>query len=257
MRSSIPIASLKNIFQNYRIVAMGVRLKTNVDFTKSGGRVYGAILPASAELPQAFSNGTTAANALDCFEIPNDGGNVSTNIINLPRGFQFTVSELMSEGGCEVIFPICSARALDFLDAQPQDKEQHLTYTNATGVEVANTGLGIYQAAGFSQFVLRAEGLNASADVFSCEVIYHVEGVPVVGSSALVESMPHTPAPSSPHEVHAAHAMAALQPVVKYVSQKMREAAATKKTRPWARAAAVGGAAERILGIAVRGMTVA
>lgn len=259
MRSAVTQSALAALMQTYRVVAIGVRLKTNIDFTKSGGRVYAAIMPASQELPRVFNVGTTTSQAFAAFEIPNDGTNVSANIINLPRGFQFTVSELMSEGGCEIHFPICSARALDFLDAQDQSFEQHLTYTSGAGVELAaGAGLGSFAAAGHSQLVIRAEGLQASTDVFTCEVIYHAEGIPLVGTASFVESTPHTASPASPNEIHYAHRIAAAQPVVKYVSDKLREYAGrnvgTKKGNAASTGARLGGAAERVLGIAVRGL---
>jgi len=255
-RAAVDKSALANAYQTYRIVAAGVRIKTNIDFTKSGGRVYGAVMPAGVEVPAQFNGGTSLAQALGCLEVPNDGNNVTTSVVALPRGFQFSVSELMSEGGCEVHFPICSARALDFLDAQPQSNEQHLAVNSAGGAYIASFGLGEYQTAGHSQFVLRAEGLAASTDVFTVEVIYHVEGIPVVGTANLVESMPHTPAPSSPNEMHLAHRLAAAAPVVSYVSDKLRAAgAAGGKYAGFARRAGqVAGAAERVLGIAVRGL---
>jgi hypothetical protein len=257
-RSAVTGSALASLVQSYRIVAIGVRIKTNVDFTRSGGRVYGALLPASQELPVIYNVGTTAAQALGCYEIPNDGANVTPSILNLPRGFQFTVSELMSEGGCEIHFPICSARALDFLDAQDQFNEQHYASTGAGGVQVGGAGVGQFCAAGHSQFVLRAEGLQASADVLTCEVIYHVEGIPLVGTATLVESTPHTPAPASPNEIHMAHRLAAVAPVVSYVSDKLRAAHAGANgavaKRNFGGMARVAGAAERVLGIAVRGL---
>lgn len=254
IRSAITPGSIASLVQTYRIVAVGLRLKTNVDFTRSGGRVYGAVLPASQELPSAFNSGTSVSGALGCWEIPNDGTNISQNIINLPRGFQFTTSELMSEGGCEVMFPICSARALDFLDAQAQGAEQHMTYSNNVGVEVGAEGLGRYCAAGFSQFVMRAEGLEPSKDVFTAEVVYHVEGIPLVGAANLVESTPHTPAPATPNEIHLAHRLAAARPVVTYVSAKLRELGGGVGRGAAAARAGAGlfGAAERVLGLAVR-----
>lgn len=255
-RGAVSLTALAAAYQNYRIVAAGVRIKTNVDFTKAGGRIYGAILPASIEIPAAFNNGTTLAQALGCLEIPTDGTNVTTSIVALPRGFQFTVSELMAEGGCEIHFPITSARALDFLDGQSQSSEQHFAVNGAAGVYTGSVGIGEYQAAGHSQFVLRGEGLAASTDVLTAEVIYHVEGVPLVGTANLVESMPHTPSPSSPNEIHLAHRIAAVAPVVKYVSDSLRSAASAggPRARAFGTAARVANAAERVLGIAVRGL---
>lgn len=257
-RSAVTYAALENIFQTYRIVAIGVRIKTNVDFTKSGGRVYAAIMPAGQEVAAAFNTSVNSADVFRCLEVPTDGTNVSAAIVGLPRGFQFSVSELMSEGGAEIHFPITAARALDFLDAQNQSAEQHLvTSTNPQGTLFqASFGLGMYQTAGHSMFVLRGEGLAASTDVFTAEVIYHVEGIPLVGTATLVEAMPHTPAPASPNEIHTAHRIAATVPVVKYVSQTMKELASARegvrsfvqKAKPYV------GAAEKILGVAVRGL---
>jgi len=256
VRSAVLESAVNSIAQTYRIVAIGVRIKTNVDFTKSGGRVYGAILPASQELPIGFNANVTVGQALQCWEIPNDGTSVSTNILGLPRSFQFTVSELMSEGGCEVHFPICSPRALDFLDAQNQRFEQHMSISDVVGYQVASSGLGYMQAAGHSQFVLRGEGLAANTDVLTAEVIYHVEAVPLVGSATLIESMPHTPAPSTPGEIHLAHRIAAAAPVVSYVSQKLRDMAGRAGAGKFMSGASkVAGAAERVLGIAVRGLS--
>lgn len=253
VRSAVGFTALRAAYQTYRIVAIGVRLKTNVDFTRSGGRVYGAILPASQELPIAFNTGVTLPDALGCYEIPNDGTNVTTSIIGLPRSFQFSTSELMSEGGVEIHFPICSGRALDFLDAQAQEAEQGLVVLTS-GLFSKVTGLGVMSAAGHSQFVLRAEGLQASSDVFTAEVIYHIEGIPLVGTASLVEAMPHTPAPASPNEIHLAHRIAAVMPVVSYVSEKLKTAGGGRFSGLASKAGKFANSAEKVLGIAMRGL---
>lgn len=258
MRSAVTGSALAALALNYRIVAFGVRIKPNLDFTKAGGRVYGAVLPASVELPNGFDVGTTLTNVAACFAIPFDStaNAISTNIVNMPRGFQFTTSELMAEGGAEIVFPICGAAATTFLEANSGQTEQGTSIAIAGGAMSDSAPLGYMTAAGFSQLVLRGEGLQASADVFTIEVIYHVEGTPnVTGGSTLVESMPHNNAPASPMEVHLVHASLARMAVVDYVKRKTGDVAGRLVNAGINRAGrAAAGAAERVLGLGMRAL---
>jgi len=260
VRGVVTPASLAALYTNYRIVAMGARIKTNIDFTKSGGRVYGAVLPATYEQPLVFDTGTTLANSAAMYDIPFDGAvnAISTSILNLPRGFQFTVAELMSEGGVEITFPIAGAASTSFLEGTQQSYEQKLGANVPGWTGIAAAGLGYGSSAGFTQLVVRAEGLEPSKDVLTVELIYHVEGTESVTSSgaatsSIVPSMPNRPPPSGPHEVHQCHAHLSQVPVVRYVSEKlMLEARAFGGAMRSQMAKRAIDGAERVLGTAAR-----
>lgn len=255
----ISAANLAGLFKSYRIVGWGVRLKANTDFTRSGGRVIAAVIPASQQLPANFGDTGTLTDFYESFEVPNEalgsGRAVSTSVLSLPRGHQLAVSELLSESGAEVTFPIVSAAATNFLEAANEAREQGLVATTALGAIVGRTSIGFASAAGHSQLLLRGVGLNVSSGVLVAEVVYHVEGIPnPISGAQLVESPVRLP-PASPAAVAAVVHAAATVPAVQYVSSKMKAAAGGWMDRAkGALASRAGQSAERAIGLGLKSL---
>jgi len=258
LRRVIAAADLATQCSSYRIVAAGVRIKALTNFNGSQGRIYGAIIPASYELPIQFGNGVTLAQAWDCFNVPYDGSsNVSTQLQSLPSGFQFQLSELMAENGVEVTFPIVGPGALNFLDANVFQYEQSEVYQTATGFALGAPG-AFTTCAGKSQLLIRGEGMAVSTDVLSVELMYHVEFMPKVGT--LVPSGNVSSSPASAQVVHQAHAMASRVSPVRYISHKMTELESMFPSNTLIGKASravekYGGTAERILGLGMHAMS--
>lgn len=257
---AITAANLATLYKSYRVVGWGVRVKANTDFTRSGGRLIAAVTPASQQLPTALGNATSVSSFYDCFEVPHEplgaGRIVSTSVLSLPRGHQLAVSELLSESGAEVTFPIVSAAATNFLEAQNQTVEQGLVTYSATNTIQTSTSIGFASASGHSQLMLRGVGLNTTSSAnLVAEVIYHLEGIPnCVSGAALVESPVRLP-PASPAAIAAVVHQAASIPAVQYVSSKMKEAAGGWAGRAKsALASKAGQSAERALGLGLKAL---
>lgn len=248
------LAAIAAIASTYRVVATGLRIKPNTDFTRSGGRIYFATLPASQAQPTAFDLGTTLASAFNAIELPTDGTNITPNIINLPRAGQVSLTELLAEGGLEIAIPIVSPSAWDFLDGTNQGNEQGVVYTSTGGAAVKTFGNGAYTTNGFGQILLVGEGMQASTPVLTLEIIMHIEYTPqVTSSSVLIESVPDTQAPPSPDHIHKVMCAATLQPVASYVSAKAKQM--LRDPRVQARAAKfMENGAERVLGLGMRAL---
>lgn len=256
---AITAANLAGLFKSYRVVGWGVRLKSNTDFTRSGGRVIVAVTPASQQVPAGFSTNVSVTQAIDCFEVPQEalGANrtISTSVLSLPRGHQLAVSELMSESGAEITFPIVSAAATNFLEAFSQGGiEQSLVTTNALGAVTGSTSIGYASCSGHSQLLLRGVGLNSEASLV-CEVIYHVEGIPnPISGAQLVESPVRLP-PASPAAIASVVHAASSIPAVQYVSAKMKSQMGGFAARARSAVASrAGQEAERVLGLGLKAL---
>lgn len=230
-RSTATAASLAASFKSYRVVAWGVRLKGITDFTKSGGRIYAAIGPASRQVPVMFSTNGTKSDWYGCFDAPYDSttGGLPSTLLNFPRSQQFAVSQIMADGGIEITMPIVSPAAKSFNEASSEFQEQALIVGNPTTFAIAGgTSLGYGSTDGHSQLYLYGEGCGATGvatDVLSVDVVFHIEGIPNVSSASggLVAASPYTPPPAGPTDEHKVHAAVAVAPIFRTVGEKAKE----------------------------------
>jgi len=263
---SMSSASLSATYKSYRVVGYGVRIKSNVDFTKSGGRIYVAVMPASQQVPMAVTTGCSASNFYDCFDVPHEalagvgtsGRVISSTIVGLPRGHQLAVSELMSNSGVEITFPIVSAAATHFLESSNQVFEQGLVTGSGGSTIDQRASLGYASCNGHSQLLIRGLGINVDAtSALVVEVLYHIEGVPnplTSGSTTMVEAV-RKPAPATPNEISAILHAAGNVPTVQYVADKVRASAGNWATRAKsALASRAGQEAEKLLGVGMKSL---
>jgi len=199
------IANMSAIYSNHRIVAMGVRIKSNSNYTVTQGRIFVAVVPALPAYPSLVTNGTASAagfyNALGC---PCDtsytgagGGIVSSSIVSYPVSAEFAMSDLMEEGGVTIRVPKTSSRHQDFIGEGTVGTGYGWDLTAPTstaglaagGLSVvyanggANTALngspGVdpswIQTSGHSSVFIRGDGMSSS-QVVEVEVIMHFEG---------------------------------------------------------------------------------
>jgi len=170
-------ANIGTMLRQYRVVAFGARLKSNTTFANTTGRVYAARVPSARDFPAvAVPAGTTLAEYSDMMSVPIDGTGITASINALPGSAQYTLSELHQESGVEFTTHPVSPAAIDFLDAVLQTKESQ------TGVAV-NYQAGFYSGSGWQSILITGNGLPNSSQVLTLELVYHVEGIPLVTSA--------------------------------------------------------------------------
>jgi len=217
------------LYQNYRVVASGVRLKTNVGYTDTAGRVYLARIPCSPQMPgKSFNFGTSnTSQVAEACGIPYDSTTfgISANIQTLPKASSYTVAELHAEQGIEVNLHPVGPGALDWLDPTQQTAEAGLMYTSGAGTYSQAWQPGLFSTQGQQMVLLYGEGLKASTQVVTLEIILHLEGVPrlVNAASGGLAPLPSGLKPVVSHdplEAFKIHAMAAAAPMATKMKQK-------------------------------------
>lgn len=170
-------AQVGTMLRQYRVVAFGARLKSNTTFANTTGRVYAARIPSARDFPgAAVPAGTTLTEFSDMMSVPIDGTGITSSINALPGSVQYTLSELHQESGTEFTTHPVSPAAIDFLDGLLQQKESQ------SGVAV-NYQAGFYSGNGWQSILIAGNGLPASSQVLTLELVYHVEGIPLVTST--------------------------------------------------------------------------
>jgi len=249
VRGNVSAANLGATYANYRVVAWGVRLKSLQSFTNAAGRVYAANIPTNPQLPLVAGTGGTTATVWAALPVPFDGTGVSNQLLNYPRSVHMNGAELVSEGGIE-LRPHITGPGYEHFKESSSLEEQGLCAPGAAGAIAFRSSLGYGDVSGGSLIAIRGDGLTASAAVMLVEVIFHLEGSPIISSSAgaIVPAAP-VPPPTPNASLHMASAVASLatSPFVTYISDKVRDEAqgAARKYLP----GPVAGIAEKMLGI--------
>lgn len=206
------LTGLSSVYRSHRIVSYGLRLKSNTTFSNTNGRVYVARVPCSMEVPgDSVTVGTTLSEFADMLAAPIDGTGLTSSIIGLPKAQEFTLSELHMEGGLEMVTHPVGPSALDFLDSQYTSKETAGSRAQA----------GYWSTRGWQQFLIAGDGLPASAQILTVEIILHLEGTPLLNPSSALTPSGIVAAVGSSTSVHQVHSALASMPAV----QKLREKA--------------------------------
>lgn len=222
-------AQLDATYSSYRVVACGVRIKSNVGFSDTAGRVYVARIPASNEQPgTSFQVGATLAGAAAAGGVPFNGVGVAQNIQTLPKAQSFTIAELHAESGVELNMHPVGPSALNFLDGALSTDEAGLS------IGADRWQPSYYSTRGMQMLVFYGDGLKASTQVLTVELIVHVEGVPKVANATTLTLLPSglkAQVMSNPMEALRIHGAAAAAPfAVKLREKAMHELEARAKT---------------------------
>lgn len=177
-------ANLSSVMRSYRVVGMGVKLKSNTTFNNTTGRVYMARIPAATDYPAvAVPVGTSQGVVAQMWNMPVDAAGITSSIYGLPKAMQYTLSELHQESGTEIINHPISPSALDFLDSNITTGESQ------TGLAV-NYQAGFTSGRGWQQIVICGEGLPGNAQILTLEVVFHLEGTPFIGTGGAANLLP-------------------------------------------------------------------
>jgi hypothetical protein len=194
---AVSLTTINSRFNDYRTVAVGVRLKPLVSYTNAPGKIHFA----SVIGPTRFSRNVsatvtkptpTASDVYTQHNIPVDGtGHVASSIINLPVSGQMSMTELIEQGNLTARCVPVGPGAFTFHEAYGGsdfvDPDTMVTYYNGTNQSISSNMYSDYQyTSGWSVPMIRGIGLPASTAVLEVEVVYHLEGTPqlsVTGTS--------------------------------------------------------------------------
>jgi len=195
--------NLSGIYSNMRIVSMGVRIKSNSNYTVTQGRIFVAVVPSLPNYPSYVNSSSKSVSGLyNAIGAPCDttsGLNaVSSSIVSYPVSAEFAMSDLMEEGGVTIRVPKTSPRHQDFIGLGTVNTgygwdltgpsstaglaagSLSVTYVNGTVTASPVTGIPgvdpfVIQTAGYSTVFIRGDGLSPS-QIVEVEVIMHFEG---------------------------------------------------------------------------------
>lgn len=203
-------SSLAAVYARYRVVAFGLRIRCLLPPINQSGRLICSKVPSMEEFAcyPNYVGQASWSQYLSFYQLPNidtTTGYMSNSMLALPSSHENMVAGLSMDGGLEVVGTMCSPLALTFRDASNtsvvgSDLSGNKIYqSGALTVGSAGSALPLLppldgdwlKQGGWSTFCFRASGLANVASgtpVFDVEVIFHLEGVPPVGTTSLVSA---------------------------------------------------------------------
>lgn len=175
---------LGNKLQNYRIVGMGVRVANMSSMTNSQGKFILGSYPINASyvtrdfnvagLPPTTNLGGTIANTFSKWGIPYTSSVDYATLVNYPGTRVLSALEV-AESEFDVIPKPCQPSAFEF--REPNDSLQGFSYNSTSG----GSGDPSYlKLDGFEACFVAATGLVPSTSSVDIEIVYHIEGAPVI-----------------------------------------------------------------------------
>jgi len=181
VRGNVGQTYLASTYETYRLVAMGVRFKTNMSYTQASGRMVIAVVPSPNQFPVATNAGVTDGSYAALLNVPWDSSinQVSADILSLPTAQEYSITDLLAEGGVEVRVPITSPLAQQFLATDATGEQGLATVTAITGGFGVNsvTNTDFSSMGGFSNVIFYVDGMTVSTSI-TVEIIQHFEGIP-------------------------------------------------------------------------------
>jgi len=193
-------------FQCYRVVAWGIRISLADTNTAAKGQYFLAPLLMPSQMPGwnkiesvGLTNQTTSVYS--AFNIPA----IDSTIANLPGAVSFSAQDFLAHGSIVGTAPPYDKSALDFKRANTSvhwtaavDWATESLVTTATGAGVANSydNAECHNTAGMTGLAIYGTGLPATTNEINIEVIYHMEGMPII-TGAMVPTSTPSPAGST------------------------------------------------------------
>jgi len=186
-------STLNSFLTDYRVVSWGIKISNLQPELSATGRIIVYTVPCGDEVPPLAT--LTNINLGASFLPPVCGGDASTlnssAVLNLPSAFELAAQDLL-HGDLEIAGSYVSPRYFDFKNTTSvytsggNNFVDGVTVSNTTGVVsaggsgfkdptrmVGGCGIGIY-----------FEGVPVSTKAFQVEYIYHLEGSPMLPSTA-------------------------------------------------------------------------
>lgn len=179
VRGNVGQTYLAATYETYRMVSMGIRFKTNMSYTQASGRIVIAIVPSVNQFPVSTNPGVTDGVYASLLNAPWDNSinQVSADILSLPTAQEYSITDLLAEGGVEVRVPLTSPIAKQFLTTD-QGGEQGLVTVGASGSAVNFVGNTDFSSTGgFSNVLFFVDGMTVNTSL-TLEIVQHFEGIP-------------------------------------------------------------------------------
>jgi len=185
-------AALSSVYSDYRVVSWGIKISNLQPELSATGRMMVAMVPIGDTIPsyKELASATLAGALTPIFGIDQAYLN-SSNILELPTGFEITVQDLL-HGDLQIAGMYSNANFWTFKTSVTQGGPTLTTVAgdsasyNSAGSTVASVGYkDIVRCQGGAAIVLYVEGIPAGQpNAFQIETIYHLEGTPNFSSTA-------------------------------------------------------------------------
>jgi len=184
--------ALSSVFSDFRVVSWGIKISNLQPQLSATGRMMIAMIPIGDTIPSypILSNSGIAGVVTPVFGM--DPQYVATsNILELPTGFEITVGDLL-HGDLEVSGMYTNSEFWTFktsvLDSNPVDNviEGDDVALNLGGGTLYSIGYkDMTRSKGGAAIVIYYEGMpSATQNCFQVETIYHLEGTPNFSGNA-------------------------------------------------------------------------
>jgi len=185
-------SALSSVFSDYRVVSWGVKISNLQPELSATGRLMVAMVPLGDTVPSfnELSNSTLASVFTPIFGIQNTYL-ASSNILELPTGFEVTVGDLL-HGDLEIAGMYTSDNFWSFKTAintgvpgSGLTSGDSTTFNNTGGTLFTQGYKDLVRCHGGAAIVFYYEGIpNTANNAFQVETIYHLEGTPNFSSTA-------------------------------------------------------------------------
>jgi hypothetical protein len=188
----IPV-NLANVFDSYRVVGGGIRVKNRQPILSGIGQIQIAAVPSLSNGVGIASLNAVASSAANI--ILNKTGCIETaaaiqDIMSFVGADEFDVDELF-HNDIMIPFHIVDARAFDFHSTETTPLYSATVsngvglITTASGIVLVDENIDPSQSTGWSCPLLNFNGFPATGSNVEVEYILHMEGVPVATSPGI------------------------------------------------------------------------
>lgn len=205
--------NLSSTLSTYRVVSWGIKISNLLPELSATGRLIVAIAPVGDEIPglNNLANRTLSnKHGVACITGMSADTHNSSNILNLPSGFELTFGDL-THGDLEIAGTYVSPSYFNFRNST-DTTGYSATYdvgddllVNSVGVIGSTSNKDPLRMSGGCAILLYWEGVPSTAPCLQVEYIYHLEGNPnltttpaapiassslssLVGNTSIVES---------------------------------------------------------------------
>lgn len=213
-------STLQGIYYQYRTVAFGIRVKCDSSYTSTSGRMFVAVVPSASILPMAVTDSNPLPNRGSLYRTlgaPIDSLSlVSASIVSFPVSMEFSLSEVLANGGVDICAPKSSPAHQNFLHLGDGSVTPDMANFNlGTGVGTHYVSFDRAFNGGQSNILVRFDGLTTTSTI-TVEVVYHLEGSPVPSASAFIADAEATGAVTHSSDLEEANIISNSVPSIGY-----------------------------------------
>lgn len=192
--------NLSNLFSNYRVVSVGVRVRNLLAPLTATGRIIIAPYISSAPIPgpNFCNNGTVDGGFI--FSSITQTATSGSNLLELPYAKEYSIQELIAGTVTWCSRPV-STESYHFHGTNNSAAASNVYYAqsevqaNGSLVSQYSDGVDQFSPNNYTGLIIFAQGLPININALELEYVYHYEGTPAMGLTA-GSVMPETSTPS-------------------------------------------------------------